>query len=158
MKKLKISLIIIVLVGLFAAIIKFVIGLTPGKSVIKKYSYSGDVRDFISHVQTFSTKDSNVVFKLTDTTGTDQTGRRYYMDIELKSNGHDFLYSIACENNSKSAASGTAIELVMAYDKINNIGGYNREAKGVQSLVNTFDIRFLAPLKNTENINIIPLE
>ena len=104
--------------------IYFVSGITSGNSVIKKYAYSGDVKEFISHVQSFSAKDSSVVSKITDTTGTVQKGYTFYISIELKDNGHDILYSIACESDGKSAASGTAIELVMAYDKINKVGGY----------------------------------
>ena len=140
-----------------AGFIYFVSGITSGNSVIKKYSYSGGVKDFISHVQSFSAENSNVVSKITDTTGTAQKGYTFYISIELKNNGDDILYSIACESDSKSAASGTAIELVMAYDKIKNVGGYRKEAKGIDPLINSFDVNFLTPLRKSQNIKITPL-
>jgi hypothetical protein len=80
----------------------------------------------------FLSKDTTAVFKITDTTGTTETGYRFYLDIELKIDGHDVLYSIACENNSKSTTSETEVELIMAYDKTDRVGGYNKNAKWCQ--------------------------
>lgn len=148
-----IAVIAVLVIGGF---IYFVSGITSGNSVIKKYSYSGSVDEFISHVKDLSLKDAAIVTKITDTTGTREKGYTYYISIELKSNGNDVLYSIACES-SRNVASETTIELVMAYDKINNIGGYRKEAKGITPLVNNFDINFLTPLQHTQKIEITPL-
>jgi len=156
MKKAIIITVITALV--ISGFIYFVSRITSGNSVIKKYSYSGSVKEFISHVQVFSGKDSNIISKITDTTGTTQKDHTYYISIELRNNEHDILYSIACENDCKSSISGTVIELVMAYDKINNVGGYRKDAKGIQPLVSNFDINFLTPLKNSQNIKIVPRE
>jgi hypothetical protein len=148
-----IAVIVVLVIGGF---IYFVSGITSGNSVIKKYSYSGSVDEFISHVKDLSLKDAAIVTKITDTTGTLEKGYTYYISIELKSKGNDVLYSIACES-SRNVASETTIELVMAYDKINNIGGYSLEAKGIEPLVNIFDANFIITLKNSQNLKISPL-
>jgi hypothetical protein len=66
-------------------------------------------------------------------------------------------YTIACENPDGKSASGTTIDLTFAYDKINNIGGYNKKAKGINPLVDVFDVEFLKPLMNSQNITITSL-
>jgi hypothetical protein len=157
MKKIIIIAATLIIVALIALFIRFVGGMSAGNSIVKQYFYSGGVEEFLNHAQTFSAQDSNVISKRTDTTGNARNGYAYYMDIELKNNGHDFLYSIACESNNNSPKSGTLIKLVMAYDKINNIGGYRKEAKGIDPLVNIFDIDFLKPLMNSQNIKVTPL-
>jgi hypothetical protein len=151
----KVIIIAVISALVICGFIYFVSRMTPGSSVIKRYSYSGDVKDFISHVQSFSEINSNVVSKITDTTGTAQKGYTFYLDIELKNNQHDILYSIACESNSKNGTSETEIELVMAYDKINKVGGYRKEAKGIKQLVNYFDTNFLTLLRDSQNIKIV---
>jgi len=155
--KIIIAAVTLIILAFIAVLIKFSGGFSTVYSPIKEYSYSGSVEELFDHVQTFSAQDSNVISKRTDTTGNVRNGYVYYMDIELNNNHHHGLYSIACESRNNNLKSGTVIKLVMAIDTINNIGGYNKQAKGINSLVNIFDNDFLKPLKISQNINITPL-
>jgi hypothetical protein len=51
------------------------------------------------------------------------------------------------ENNYSSKVPESSIELVFAYDKIHNIGGYNNRATGVKELVDYFETNFLGPFE-----------
>lgn len=137
--------------------IYFVGGITSGSSVIKTYSYAGDVKELINHIKSFSRQNSTVFSSVTDTTGTPKKGFTFYINIELKNSRHDILYSIACAS-SKGKALETKIELVMAYDKINKVGGYSEKAKDIKPLINIFDTDILTPLRNNQNMKIVPLE
>jgi hypothetical protein len=157
MKKIVITIGVLVFIGLFVFAIKFILLFTPGTSVIKEYSYSGGVNEFISHVKSYSSMDSNVIYKITDTIGSIRGAYKIYMDIDLKSNGRDISYGIVVKNNNDNAIAGTAIVLVMAIDKIALLGGYNSNAKGVKPLVSYFEANFFTPLSDSENIKITPL-
>jgi hypothetical protein len=154
----KLIVITMIIVALIAGIVGLTYSIMGGRAkVIKAYSYPGSVANFIIQVKSFAEKDSTVIAKTTDTTGTVKIGFEYYMDIELKNNRHDILYTIACENINKGEKTGASIELVLAYDKINNIGGYNKKAQGVIPLISIFDEEFLKPLSTRQNIKIMPL-
>lgn len=157
MKKIIIIAATLIVLAFVAVFIKFVGGMSAEYPAVKQYFYSGGVEEFLNHVQTFSAQDSNVISKRTDTTGNVRNGYAYYMSIELKNTSHDVLYSIACKSSNNSLKSGTVIKLVMAYDKINNIGGYNKEAKGINPLVDIFDTYFIKPLMTEQNIKVTPL-
>ena len=131
--------------------------ISPGHSGIKRYSYSGGVEEFISHLKNFSKKNSGTSIAITDTTGNVKTNYTVYIDIELKNSKSDLLYGIACTKTEDSNNKSVLIELVMAYDKIHNSGGYNKKAKGVEPLVNNFDSNFLTRLKHDENMNVASL-
>ena len=130
--------------------------LTNGNAVIKTYSYAGDVDKFIYHVRSFSSKNANIIAVITDTTGNLRNGYVYYVNIEFKNYQRDIdmLYTVSCNNVKKSISSETVIKLIMAYDKINNVGGYNRKANGVNPLVNYFDDNFIKSLIKDENVVI----
>jgi hypothetical protein len=136
--------------------IKYKILFDPRASAIKKYSYSGSVDEFISHVQEFSKKNSNMNFKITDTTGVTETGLRFYLKIDLKNKGSYRQYSLACENrDSKDISLGTTMDMAMAYDSASNTGGYWKEAKGIIPLVSYFDNSFIKPLMFDQDIQIV---
>ena len=145
----------LIIVGSF---LYFVSGITSGNSVIKRYLCQSDINEFVSHVQKFSHQNHNVISKITDTTGNFNDGYTIYISVEVDNEGQKILYSVACEKVSRRTESGTVIELVMAYDKTNKIGGYNKEAKGVESLIDSFETNFLRPLSINQNIKIMPYD
>jgi hypothetical protein len=153
MKKTTFLVAAIVFVGILVAIIKFIIKVAPGNNtVIKNYYYYGKVEDFLTHVRRFSNVNPNITSKITDTTGNSQIGYSYYLDIELKNNGQDVLYSISCDD--KSDKGWIAINLVMAFDKQNKKGGYNKNVKDIEPLIEKFDSSFVVPFRNTQNIKL----
>jgi hypothetical protein len=157
MRKIALIAVALFLIGLLFFSINFVGEFSPSSSSIKKYLYLGSSEEFISNIQQFSTKDKSIFFKITDTTGNAKDGYAIFITVELKQFNNDFLYSLKCEKNKKAKQAQTIIEMVMAYDKIKIAGGYNKDAKGVAHLVNYFDVNFLVPLRNFQNINITTL-
>jgi hypothetical protein len=107
---------------------------------IKTYSYPGRVADFITDVQRLSEKDSSVAVRVTDTTSDGHTGHRYYIKIRMK-----YLYNITCDSNYDSPSPQTKVDLILAVDSINSIGGYSRDKKS-QPLIDYFDNHFIKRL------------
>ncbi len=66
------------------------------------------------------------------------------------------LFTIKCKEDRKqdSSAAQTDTKLIFAFDRVHIIGGYNKDARGIDSLVKAFDIRFLALLENDQHLSI----
>ena len=151
MKKILIVIETLLVIGLVIIFIRYVSRVAPtSTSVIKKYTYPKEINEIIGRIQKFCNEDSCLNARITDTTGTTNTGYTYYLNIEIKKSSRDLLYSIACENNNSSKVPETTVELVLAYDKINNIGGYNNRAPGVKDLVDYFDTNFIVPFERNQ--------
>jgi len=145
--------------GLVVVFIRYVDRAAPrNTSTIKKYAFFGEVNEFLASVKMFSNADSSLIATITDTTGTTKTRYIYYMDIEIKNKDRDILYSIACEANKNAPKPETTIKLVLAFDRINKIGGYNKNAPGVTKLLDYFDINFILPFENSQHIHLFPLK
>ena len=124
MKKKSIGIVTLMIIGIAIVFVIYISKVAPSNtSVIKKYSYPVETKEIISRIQKFCNEDSCLNARITDTTGTTNTGYIYYLNIEIKKSGRDLLYSIVCENNNSSKVPETIVELVLAYDKINNIRG-----------------------------------
>jgi hypothetical protein len=147
-KKILVVIATLLIIGLAIVFVLYISKVAPSNtSVIKKYSYPIEIKEIVNRIQKFCNEDSCLNARITDTTGTTNTGYSYYLNIEIRRSGRDLLYSIACENIYSSKVPETTIELVLAYDKINNIGGYNSRAPGVKDLVDYFDTNFIAPFE-----------
>ena len=158
MKRIVFIITTFITVALLVVFVRYISKVAPTHtSVIKQYSYKGDLMDIIAKIQTFCAADSNLIAKITDTTGTPDTGYDYYLDIEVKKGGRDILYGIVCNKSEAIDISGSTIKLVMAYDKINNTGGYNINAAAVKQLSDLFEINFIVPLQNFHQIRLSPV-
>ena len=115
---------------------------------IKAYSYTGRVADFITDVQRLSKKDSNVAARVTDTTSDGHTGHRYYIEIRMK-----YLYNITCDSNYDSPSPQTKVDLILALDSINSIGGYGRDKRS-QPIIDYFDNHFIKRLCDSQHVQI----
>jgi hypothetical protein len=146
------------LVIIISCFVHFVSGVSATYPAIKKYEYSGSFKQLMSNIRNYTSIDSNLSVKITDKVGTKKNGYATYVSIDIKGNPSDIEYSIECEESNSGKLTKTTISLVEAYDKTHNTGGYNKEAKGIKPLVNNFDINFITPLGNTQNIKITPLE
>jgi hypothetical protein len=147
MKK-KIGIIILMIVGLAIVFVYYLSKVAPSSSsFIKKYTYPIEVKEIIGRIQKFCAEDSSLNARITDTIGTAKIGYAYYLEIEIKKSGHDFLYRLACESDMPATVPESTVKLVLAYDKINNIGGYNNSDPDVKNLVNYFETNFLGPFE-----------
>ncbi|WP_428330298.1 hypothetical protein [Mucilaginibacter sp.] len=153
MKKIILITVTLVFIGLIIVFIRFVTGVTSISEPIRQYKYSGSLNQLVSCIKKYTLTDQNVSFEITDTTGNIKNGYAVYITIYLKDDLHNIEYGLKCkENNSNSGSINTIIKLVKAYDKSNNTGGYYIDGKGVKPLVNTFEVNFLVPLRNTQKL------
>lgn len=77
--------------------IYFVAGVSSTYHPIKKYQFSGSVVQLLSGLKSYSATNSNVSFRITDTTGSKENGYGIYMDVDVKSSQGDILYNLECE-------------------------------------------------------------
>ena len=145
---------VLIVIGFF---IYFVAGVSSTYPPIKKYEYAGTINQLTTNIRNYASVNSDVSFKITDKVGSPQNGYATYGTIKTKGHGSDIEYSIKCEESNSGNLIKTTISLVEAYDITRNVGGYSKEAKGIEPLVNNFDVNFLTPLRNSQNIKITPL-
>lgn len=147
MKKIVFITFAIALIIVIGVWIYFVTGVSAVYPSIKNYEYSGNINQLVYSMRAYTSTNSNVTFKITDTVDNSKNGYAIYMTIEIKSNKHNIEYGLKCEKNNHGAAAKTIIQLVQAYDKTNNIGGYSKDVKGVKALVDEFDSNILKHLQ-----------
>jgi hypothetical protein len=130
-----------IIIGFF---VYFVSGVSSTYPPIRKYEYNGSLNRFIIGIRKYALTNTNVKFKITDTVGDKDKGYAIYLEIETKTNQDSIEYDLKCEeNNSKGNPNLTIISLVEAYNKTQNIGGYSKKAKGVDSVANEFELNIL---------------
>ena len=153
MKKIKLIILIVVPVGLLGYLIYYAGELSATYPSIEKYEYSGSINQLFSDFRKYVSTHQNITFKITDTVGSIKYDYAIYADVEMENNHNDIEYTLKFEEfGSGSEHNKTKIELIFAYDKINNKGGYSKEAKGINALIDNFKLGVLNPLK----IKIVP--
>jgi hypothetical protein len=147
MSKTKVITLAISIIGLVIVLgyfVYFVSGVSSTYPPIRKYEYKGSFNQFITSIRQYTSTNSDVKFKITDTVGNKENGHAIYLNIETKTNQDSIEYGVRCEEyNSKGNPNLTIISLVEAYNKTQNIGGYSKKAKGVDVLVNEFELIIL---------------
>ena len=139
-------------ISIIVIFICFVGGVTSTYPPIRQYGYLGTTSQLVTDIRKYTLVDSDITFKITDTTGSEKNGYAIYMQIEAK----NIEYNLLCEEQGADIGK-TTVNLVGVYDKIQNIGGYSKEAKDIDLLVSKFASTVLKPLKDTQNIQITPL-
>ena len=153
MKKIFIITICLVPLCLIAFFIYFVTGVSYTSPPIRQYEYLGTTNQLIDGFRKYASTNSDVAFKITDTTGSKKFGYAIYMRIETK----NIEYHLKCkEQYADGNLSKITISLGSAIDKARNIG-YSKGAKGIDAIVDNFDSNVLKPLKNNQHIQINPL-
>lgn len=149
-KKITLILFPIVLIGFIGAFIYFITGITSTSPPIKEYGYSGTANNLISSFQKYAMTNPDLTLRITDTTGNVSNGYAIFMTVRMK----DIEYRLKFEEDNSSAKCKTMIKLVLAYDRSRNVGGYSKDAEGVDVLVDLFDKDILDDLKNKLGIEI----
>lgn len=102
-------------------------------SSMKDYNFSLKHDDLVRKINNIDKDDSNLNFKITDTTGTSKNGFKYYAEVYLKNNTAsytlNFFYIESGNEHSK-------IGLVGTFDNFHKFGGYQNNSKYIQSLIN----------------------
>ena len=151
-KKITLILFPIFLIGFIGAFIYFVTGITSTSPPIKEYGYSGSPDYLISSFQKYVVINRDLTLRITDTTGNANNGYAIFMTLEMKY----IEYGLKFEEDNSSDKSKTTIKLVSAYDKSRNVGGYSKDAEGVDQLVDIFEMSILSPFKAKMGIKIFP--
>lgn len=149
-----ISAFVVGLIIIIGFLMYFVSSISATYPAIKKYEFVGSSEQLMSNLNSYADSYSSVSLKIADKVGSEENYYATFITIEMQINERSIEYSIKCEENSVKKLKTTTISLVEAYDKTNNTGGYDKEAKGVKSLVNEFDDFFLKPLSNTQKISL----
>ncbi|HEX8376295.1 MAG TPA: hypothetical protein VF602_00655 [Pedobacter sp.] len=147
------TLILYVLFSVFlvlGAFVYFVSQFTAVYPPIRKFEYSKSVNYFNNDLRTLTSKRSNISYQLTDTTGSEENGYAHYFNIQVSSpqKNNEFNVAFKTEENWKGDKKNT-ICLIGVYDKINKIGGYSKESKGIDRLAKAFEKDVYDGLKNT---------
>jgi hypothetical protein len=161
MSKTKVIILAISIIGLVISIgyfVYFVSGVSSTYPPIRKYEYRGSFNQLITGIRNYTLTNADVKFKIADTVGNKDNGYAIYLNIETKTNQDSIEYDLRCEEyNSKGNPNLTIISLVEVCNKTQNMGGYSTKAKGVDGLVNEFELNILKSLKDNQKIQISPL-
>ena len=159
MKRATILVSILAFIIVIGGFVYFVAGVSATSAPIKKYQYSGSMSQLITGLRKYASNNPAISFRITDTTGSRADGYAIYTAIEATKNLHQLEYHLRCEeSDNNSEATTTKIALVFAYDATNNSGGYQKNGRGVNVLVDRFDEDFLPGLKKSQNIKLSPIQ
>jgi hypothetical protein len=143
----------IVICGIALAIggfVYFVSGVSSTFPPIKQYEFNGNVKQLITGIKSFVSRNSSMKFYLTDTTGNENNGYAYYATLRI----NDSLeYNLKFEDQDDNILK-IDVALIFAYNNINNKGGYSDKAQGIGSIINNFNNCFIKPLSTQQNIQI----
>lgn len=139
-------------IGMF---IYFTSGVSSLYPPIKEYEYSGNMNQLISGIQDFTSRNSNIIFTITDTVGSSDYKYGLYFEIRIKDNNRNISYELKYENNNRKLSK---IKLIGAHDETNKRGGYKINEPEVKALLNYFDSKFLTKLESEEKIKITPIK
>jgi hypothetical protein len=146
---------IIVIVGIgliiivIATFVYFVTGVSSTYAPIRKYEFSGNTDQFVAGLRNYISTTSKMTYKITDKTGNETNGYATYISIEAG----NIEYSLKCESYNNK----TRVSLVGIYDKVRNVGGYSKEAKGIDTLANQFELKVLKPLQGNQKMKFTTL-
>jgi hypothetical protein len=126
----------------------FVGGVSATIPPIRTYNYAGEPAKFQSGISQLAKSDKNITYEITDTVGSEDVGFAFDTEITLKTPTRVIIYQLRYQADD----SQTKIELIMAYDKTHNLGGYGIKALGMNDILNVFQRSILTKLEMKENI------
>ncbi|MFS2187773.1 hypothetical protein ACCC92_13930 [Mucilaginibacter sp. Mucisp84] len=157
MRRVIIVILGLALMGFIGTCIYFVAGVSSTIPPIKKYVFFGNVNSFLLGMQKYAAADSEILFKITDTTGNKQNGYGIYMNLEIRNSNSDIEYNLKCEEKDNEGIRSTIVKLIGIHDKNNyKLGGYGIEGIGVRQMVSDFETGFLVKLKEKEGVAVKP--
>lgn len=107
---------------------------------MKEYNFSLTTAQLANEIIKIANDDSNLNFKITDTTGTSKDNFKYYADVYLKNDTTIYSFNLFYNQSGKR---NSKINLVGAFDKTHKFGGYQINNKDIQSLITVFENKFI---------------
>lgn len=88
---------------------------------IKKYKFTLSASGVLKKINYPAENDINLIFTIKDTTGSTETGYKYYADINLKHDTTSYTFSNVIKELDKEHSK---MGLVNTFDNTHNFGGY----------------------------------
>ncbi len=107
---------------------------------MKTYNFSLTTDQLRNKIINIANDDTNLSYKITDSTGTSKDDLNYYVDVYLKNNLTLYTFNIFY---NKSDNKHSEINLVGAFDNIHKFGGYQNNSKEMQDLITIFENNFI---------------
>ena len=149
MKKAVVIFIGICVVSIIGTCIYFVAGVSATFPPIKRYPYPGSFTELKSKLASLCMINHNISYVVTDTTGgpTYHTTYAYYITVYDKGPKATYEYAIKYSlTDYHFSDNKTIVSLIMAYDTVNNVGGYGITAVGIKPIIENFDKNIMAHL------------
>ncbi len=132
----------------FIKIVYPIINISSVYPPMKEYNFSLTTDKLANEIIKISNNDTNINYKITDTTGTSNDNLKYYADINLKNDStlysYNFFYIKLDKTHSK-------IGLVGAFDKTHKFGGYQNDSKDMQNLIAIFENKFIDRINSNQH-------
>jgi hypothetical protein len=148
MKYLKIFLIFI---GILFSIIFFylaypILQISSTFEPLKEYNCSISQSNLDESLRSVRLSDSRITYQITDTTGSKGNGYKYYVTLLFKkSNIQNYEFNLNFEQQTVLWINSNILKLnlVGAFDKSKNTGGYKKSDKDVPKLIDIFETDIL---------------
>jgi hypothetical protein len=148
MKYLKIFLISI---GILFSIIFFylaypILNISSTFEPLKEYTYPISKLNLEKSLRTLRLSDSRITYQITDITGFKEDGYKYYITLLFKKSSiQNCEYNLNYEEQTVlwKNSNKLKLNLVGAFDKSKNTGGYQKSDKDVPKLIEIFETEIL---------------
>ena len=144
------QIVIIVLGGLIAMYLintlYQVLQISAFNPPMKEYNFTLSSNKLLRKLKHVDENDSTIILKIKDTTGSTETGLKYYADINLKQDTATYTFNFFIKESKKG---DSKLGLVGAFDNIHNLGGYNKQDKEMKSLINIFETQIVTKINYT---------
>jgi hypothetical protein len=149
-----------VVIGLFfvGTCIYFVGGVSATYPPLKEYRYRGDFAQLKDDMDKLILVNENLSYIITDTTGNEKIGRKYYVTVKSITNSSNIEYRFFYDKTDYWFKKDiTEIGLVFVFDNIHKTGGYGYEQNAIEvkNLIGKFELEVLNCLPNRKTISPI---
>ncbi|MRX41555.1 hypothetical protein GJU43_19910 [Flavobacterium sp. LC2016-23] len=117
---------------------------------LEEYNYSVSKLNLEKSLRTLRLSDSRIVYQITDTTGSKEYGYKYYVTLLFKKSSiQNFEYNLNYEEQTVFWKNSNTLKLnlVGAFDKSKNTGGYQKSDEDVPKLIEIFETDILPKIK-----------
>ncbi len=124
---------------------------------IKEYKFQTTASDLrLSIIKTLENQDK-FEYKFTDTVGNEQNGYAYYIDLRIKDRQIDNNYTFKYYDEERflGKIKTSKIDLIGAFDKIHNTGGYKLKDTDVPKLISIFDVEFIDKIIHPDTVVVL---
>ncbi|MEP6929633.1 MAG: hypothetical protein ABI850_06460 [Flavobacterium sp.] len=116
---------------------------------LEEYNYSISKLNLEKSLRTLRLSDSRIEYQVTDTTGSKKDGYKYYVTLLFKKSSiQNYEYNLNYEEQTFFWKNSNTLKLnlIGAFDKSKNTGGYQKNDKDVPKLIEIFETDILSKI------------